>query len=83
MDEDMIIGAGQRFAGKVEGVAGATMGDATIEAKGRARELNGEVQQRYGEAADALRTFATNQPLTALFAAAGAGMLLGLLLWRR
>jgi uncharacterized protein YjbJ (UPF0337 family) len=83
MDEDAIIGAGKKFAGKVEGAAGAAMGDAETEASGRARELEGEAQQHYGEAADALRGFTMDQPLTALAAAGIAGVVVGIFLGRR
>jgi uncharacterized protein YjbJ (UPF0337 family) len=83
MDEDTIARAGKRFAGKVEGAAGAAFGDSETELRGRARELGGEAQQRYGEAADALRTLAVNQPLTALLAAGVAGAVLGVILSRR
>ena len=83
MDENTITGAGKRIAGRIEGAAGAVLGDAQTEASGGAREIGGEAQRRYGEAADALRSFASDQPLIALAAAGMAGLILGIFLARR
>ena len=83
MDEDTIAGAGQRMAGKVEGAAGAVLGDTRTEARGQARKAAGELQQQYGEIKDAVRDFAVHQPFLALGAATVFGMLLGVHLSRR
>lgn len=83
MDENTIAGAGERFAGRAERVIGATIGDNATEFSGRARELGGKVQQRSGEAADAVREAVGGQPLTALFAAGAVGLLMGMVLARR
>ena len=83
MDENTIIGAGERLAGRVEQVVGAAIGDGITEVAGRVREFGGKAQQRSGEAADAVREAVGGQPLTALFAAGAAGVLLGMLIARR
>jgi uncharacterized protein YjbJ (UPF0337 family) len=83
MDENRVKGAGRRIVGRIESAAGVINGSAKTEARGRAREAVGEVQETYGAAIDAARGFATEQPITALLAAAGVGFLVGLLAARR
>ena len=83
MDENRVKGAGRRIAGRIESAAGSLGGSATTELRGRARDAAGEVRQTYGAAIDAARSFAVEQPITALLAAAGAGFLVGLFAARR
>lgn len=83
MDENRLKGAGQRIAGSIESAAGRLGGSAETEMSGRAREAVGEVQQNYGAAIDAARSFAVERPITALLAAAGIGFLFGLYTGRR
>jgi len=83
MDENRVKGAGRRVVGRIEAAAGALGGSAKTEARGRAREAAGEIQQTYGAAIDAARDFAAEQPITALLAAAGVGFLVGIFAARR
>ncbi|HEV2676756.1 MAG TPA: CsbD family protein [Aliidongia sp.] len=83
MDENQVKGAGRRVIGRIESAAGALTGSAKAELSGRARAAAGEVQENYGAAIDAARSFAVEQPITALLAAAGVGFLVGLYAARR
>jgi uncharacterized protein YjbJ (UPF0337 family) len=55
MDKDRITGAAKDVAGKVEGAFGRATNDASTEARGRAREAEGTVENLYGQAKDAAR----------------------------
>jgi uncharacterized protein YjbJ (UPF0337 family) len=55
MNEDRIAGSAKDFAGKTENAFGNVAGDAETQAKGRAHEMAGKVQDLYGQAKDAAR----------------------------
>jgi uncharacterized protein YjbJ (UPF0337 family) len=55
MNEDRITGSTKDFAGKAEGAFGDVTGDTEAQAKGRAREMAGKVQNIYGQAKDAAK----------------------------
>jgi uncharacterized protein YjbJ (UPF0337 family) len=82
MDEDRIEGAARNFAGKIQEGVGAVTGAKATEVRGRANGAAGAVQNAYGQGVDAVRDFASDQPLVALLSAMGIGVIIGLLLNR-
>lgn len=83
MEDNTVIGAAKRAAGRLESSAGALLGDTGAEIRGKARELGGAVQQRYGEATERTRELIGSRSLTALLAAGALGLAVGFLLRRR
>lgn len=75
--EDQIEGGIKRAAGRVEDVLGAATADAGLQAKGKARQFAGQVQQQYGSAVDSLREQAVANPLATVAVALGVGFMLG------
>lgn len=55
MDNDRIAGSAKEWAGKAEGALGDAVGDADTQARGRAREAAGTVQNLFGQAKDVAR----------------------------
>ncbi|MDB5362208.1 MAG: CsbD family protein [Rhodospirillales bacterium] len=83
MEDNSVIGAAKRAAGRVESSAGALIGDTGTEIRGKMREMGGAVQQGYGDATDRTRDLIGNNSLTALLAAGALGLTVGLFLGRR
>lgn len=83
MDENRVQGGFKEAAGKVEEAVGDFVGDAKTKVSGTARAAAGQAQQAYGQAADEIRDFAASNPLGALLAAAGVGLVVGLILAKR
>ena len=83
MEDNTVIGAAKRAAGRLESSAGALLGDHGAEIRGKVRELGGAVQQRYGDATDRTRELIGNRSLTALLAAGAIGLTVGFFLRRR
>ena len=83
MEDNTVIGAAKRVAGRLESSAGALLGDTGSEIGGKVRELGGLVQQRYGDATDKTRELIGSRSLTALLAAGALGLTVGLFLNRR
>ena len=54
MDEDRIEGAATTIGGKIKDAAGGLVGDAGIQARGKADQLSGRAQNAYGSAKDAV-----------------------------
>lgn len=55
MDKDRIKGAANQAAGSVKEAAGELMGDAKLNADGKAQKVKGKVQNAVGSAKDELR----------------------------
>jgi uncharacterized protein YjbJ (UPF0337 family) len=83
MEDNTVIGAAKRVAGRFESSAGALLGDHGTEIRGKVRELGGAVQQTYGDATDRTRELIGSRSLTALLAAAAIGLTVGFFLKRR
>lgn len=83
MEDNTVIGATKRVAGRIESSAGALLGDTGTELGGKIREIGGLVQQSYGDATDKTRELIGSRSLTALLAAGAVGLTLGLFLNRR
>jgi uncharacterized protein YjbJ (UPF0337 family) len=83
MHDNEVKGAFQEAAGKIEETVGDLAGDAKTQVSGEARQAAGQAQQTYGQVIEGMRDFATENPIGALFGAAGLGILLGLILARR
>lgn len=82
VDENRVDGTIKNVTGKVQEAAGNVFGDNETEARGQANQFAGEVQSSYGEALDTVRDLAADRPMTTIAAAAGVGLLVGLLLGR-
>ena len=52
MNQDRLAGAAKNFGGKVEEGFGKVTGDASTEASGKIRQVEGELQDLYGRARD-------------------------------
>lgn len=90
MNEDQAKGAFKDVLGKAENAVGALTGDTKGQLSGKGRELSGRAQESYGDVKDKagdyagqVKEFAQKEPVKALAAAAGVGILVGLMLRRR
>ena len=63
MDKDRNAGSAKDFVGKVEGAVGSMAGDAKTQASGLVREVEGFVQNLYGQAEDAFENSAVAKRL--------------------
>jgi uncharacterized protein YjbJ (UPF0337 family) len=55
MDKDRIAGSAKEIKGAIKQVAGRAVGDAKLEADGKADKIEGKVQNAIGGVKDALR----------------------------
>jgi uncharacterized protein YjbJ (UPF0337 family) len=55
MDKDRIEGAAKQAKGAIKEAAGKVVGDAKLEASGKADKIEGKVQNAIGGAKDAMR----------------------------
>ncbi|CAN5701732.1 hypothetical protein BH10PSE18_BH10PSE18_14240 [soil metagenome] len=76
-------GSVQKIAGRVQDAFGAATGDKDIQLEGKARQVAGGAQQRYGEVLDQIRESAVANPLGVVALAAGVGFVFGALWARR
>ena len=82
VDENRVEGSIKNVSGKVQEAAGSVFGDSETEARGQANQFVGDAQSNYGEALDTVRDLAADRPITRIAAAAGVGLLLGLIIGR-
>ncbi len=82
VDENKVEGTIKSATGKVQDTVGGVFGDTDTQMKGKVNQYAGDAQSYYGEALDTVRDIAADRPVTALAAAAGAGLLIGLLIGR-
>jgi uncharacterized protein YjbJ (UPF0337 family) len=80
MNSDQIDGTLKDAAGKVQDAVGGLTGDLDLQAEGKARQLAGKAQAKYGDSMEQIAETARNNPLGALVIAVGVGFLLGRLL---
>ncbi len=83
VDGNRVEGALRDVGGRIQDAAGRLTGDTSTRARGQANQAAGAAQNLYGQAVDGARELATDQPLAALLAALGAGVLIGWLFARR
>ncbi|MGB7196421.1 MAG: CsbD family protein [Collimonas pratensis] len=83
MSEDRIIGNVKNVAGKIQDAVGNLADDPHMQLEGKARQLAGRTQARYGEAVDNVIGFANNRPLSTLAIAAAIGFFVGVIWSRR
>jgi uncharacterized protein YjbJ (UPF0337 family) len=83
MDADRIEGAARNIGGKLQDAAGDLLGDVPTQIRGKINATTGKAQEAYGQAKDQVTSFATDQPIGAMLAALGVGLLLGFLFSRR
>jgi uncharacterized protein YjbJ (UPF0337 family) len=83
MDEQQVNGGFNQAAGRMQDAAGALAGDVKLQAAGKFRALKGQAQSLYGDVVDNIEHVATENPLAALGAALGVGLVLGLVIRRR
>ncbi|GEO43004.1 CsbD family protein [Skermanella aerolata] len=55
MDKDRVVGSAKVVKGKIKEAAGKMLGDAKLEAEGKADEIQGKVQNAAGGVKDALK----------------------------
>ena len=55
MDKDRVMGSAKAAKGKVKEATGKMLGDAKLEAEGKADKIEGKVQNAVGGVKDALR----------------------------
>lgn len=82
MNTDQIIGNAKDATGKVQDSFGAATGNTDWQAEGKSRQLEGKLQEQYGQAVDCARNVTADKPFTALAVAGGIGFVLGVLLSR-
>ncbi len=83
VDSNRPEGTLRNLGGKVQDAVGSLTGDTATQASGKANEAAGSAQDMYGRAVDGLGGFASEQPMMAMLAALGAGILLGVIIARR
>jgi ElaB/YqjD/DUF883 family membrane-anchored ribosome-binding protein len=86
MDENRIAGVANGAAGRVEDAYGALKGDYKTQFEGKLRQAKGAAQDAYGKVSERmtkhqgeLDDFVRTRPWEAVIAAAGIGLLIGLL----
>jgi uncharacterized protein YjbJ (UPF0337 family) len=55
MDKDRVIGSGKQIAGAVKTGIGKLVGDAKLQADGKAEQVDGKLQNAVGSVKDALK----------------------------
>ena len=83
MDENRVEGVARDVGGKLEDAAGGLTGDGPTQARGKVNQAGGQAQNTYGQLADGVRDFTSDQPLVALITAVGIGAILGFVIGRR
>lgn len=83
MSEDRIKGDVKNVAGEIKDAVGNLTDDPQVQLEGKARQVAGRTQARYGEAVDQLTGFAHHRPLSALAITAAIGFLFGAICSRR
>jgi uncharacterized protein YjbJ (UPF0337 family) len=88
MSDDRIAGAAKNIGGKAQEEFGSLTGNKSQEARGKANQVEGAVQDMYGQAKDAasdiaataddfMRSVVEKQPYTVAVAALALGYILG------
>jgi len=80
MNSNQLDGTLNDAAGKVQDAVGGFTGDLDLQAEGKARQVAGKAQAKYGDSVEQIAETARNNPLGALVIAVGVGFLLGRLL---
>ncbi len=83
MDENRFEGTAKDIGGKLQDAVGGLTGDTSTQARGKANQAAGQMQDTYGKVVDQLQDLTHNQPLTVLLSTLGIGLLFGYLLGRR
>lgn len=83
MTSNQFEGTVRDISGKIEDAAGGLTGDTSTQVRGKLDQAAGQAQRAFGDAADTVREFASDQPMGAVLLAAGVGLIAGLLLARR
>ena len=55
MDEDRVVGSAKVVKGKIQEAVGKAVGDAKLEAEGKADQIEGKVQNAIGSLKDAIK----------------------------
>jgi uncharacterized protein YjbJ (UPF0337 family) len=84
MDQDRLSGMAKKTVGEAEEGFGRAVGDARMQGAGRARQVEGVVQDAYGQAKDSARSmedtvrdYIENRPYTAAAVALAIGWMIG------
>ena len=82
VDENRVEGFARDVGGKLQDAVGGLTGDTSTQAKGKANQAAGQAQNMFGQVTDEIQTFTSDQPVVALLAAMGVGVVLGFFLSR-
>ncbi len=82
MTEQQLNGGLDQVGGRLKNAAGAVAGSLKTQASGKAQEMRGQAESLYGDALKQVLDMTSEKPLAALGAAAGIGLVLGLILAR-
>ncbi|MDP9096037.1 MAG: CsbD family protein [Pseudomonadota bacterium] len=82
VDENKVEGFARDIGGKLQDAAGGLTGDSGTQVRGKINQAAGQAQSMYGDVVDEVRDFTADQPLGALLAAVGVGVVIGFLLAR-
>ena len=83
VDSNRPDGTLRNLGGKVQDAVGDLTGDTSTQARGKVNEAAGSEQDMYGRAVDEVGGLVADQPVIAMLAAAGVGLVLGFLIARR
>lgn len=77
MNEHQVNGTIDNVAGRIQDAAGALKGDASLQAKGKARATSGDLEAKAGDVIETVRAWASENPLNKVLLAAGVAFVLG------
>lgn len=83
MDSNRPEGLLHTLAGRLQSAVGGVAGNTWSEARGKASQAAGEVQDGYGQILDHVERVASSRPLLVVAAGVGVGFVLGILVARR
>ena len=83
MDTNRPEGLLRSLAGRLQDTISGLTGDATTQARGKADEAVGQLQDGYGQVLDYVERVASSRPLLAVGVGVGVGFVLGVAVARR
>ena len=83
MDTNRPEGLLRNLAGRLQDAVGGLTGDTATQARGKANEAAGQLQDGYGQVLDYVERVASSRPLMAVGIGMGIGFVLGVAVARR